>query len=198
MEETVPTSNKPSKKRLIIFLVLILFVLIAGLLLISGYQRGNMPKTPSSSQTVNAEIRLSFIPNTLYAKPDQKVASDIVFNAGDVAVQSVTVSVSYDPTKIKDVKVTPYSDPNSALSYSLVALPVVETSSSEGLTVITYKLVSQGAPQKGQGIIAKFEGTLISAPTNVNFDQTSSAVSSESNTNLSVGMVNLNIFPSAN
>jgi hypothetical protein len=199
MEQTVPTPNKPSKKRLIIFLFTIIIVIILAVLTLNNLRSGkSIIQLPGQEKKTTAETRLSFVPNTLYANPNQKVAADIVFDAADSPTNSLTLSVTYDPSKIKDVKITPYKDPNSALSYSLVALPEVQTSSAGGLTNTTYKFISQGAPQKGRGIVAKFEGTLISAPTDINFDQTSNATSSESSTNLSVGMVNLNIFPNTN
>lgn len=198
MEEAVPTPNKSSKKRLVLILILVLAVLVGAFILVNNYRGKKKSQAPKSDQVVNEEIRLSFVPNTLYAKPSQKVSSDIVFDAGDTPISRVTISVSYDSTKVKNVKVTPHKDPNSALSYSLVALPGVEINSSGGLTTITYKLLSAGTPQKGRGIVAKFEGILVSTPTDMMFGQDSSATSSRSNINLKLGLVNLNILPSTN
>lgn len=180
-----------------IFITVIIIILVLSVFAIYSFWKSKT-QNQIPKQTVNTEARISFVPNTLYTKPNQKIASDIVFDAGNTPISSVTLSVSYDARKVTNVTVTPYKDPNSALSYSLVALPQVQTNLANNTTVITYKFVSRSSGQKGKGIIAKFSGTIVSAPVNINFSQNSSATSSDSNTNITVGMVNLNVFPSSN
>jgi len=105
--------------------------------------------------------------------------------------------IFYNPNEVSQVKLIPFKDPTSSLSYSLQDMPKLSRSDvKRGYASIRLQLSNGATAQKGKGIIAKFEGIVLKTPTTVAFDSESSATSMNSDIDLQPGFVNLNIFPS--
>ncbi len=184
-----------NKKFLIlIFLVLVLtIVAVFSFSIPKGKNIFQIPQTPAKT----AEVRLSFSPNTQNAKVGDKTRADIIYDGSTNLTKNIIVSIFYNPNEVSQVKLIPFKDPTSSLSYSLQDMPKLSRSDvKRGYASIRLQLSNGATAQKGKGIIAKFEGIVLKTPTTVAFDSESSATSMNSDIDLQPGFVNLNIFPS--
>lgn len=181
-----------------LFLIFALFV-VAAVLVIVKFLLPNADQ-PNTSQTPNVpleqkEVLLAFSPNTVTASAGGKVNADITIDAGDAAISYVKVDISYDPQIFSNVTVTPFKDPTSALSYSMIA-GVDTTNASKGSIVATYTLINGAEPQKGKATLAKFSATYKGGKeATITIFPDSTVATKESSYTINVGRVNLDVFP---
>lgn len=181
---------------LIFTIIVVILLFVAFKFLLPG---GAKPKTPAPENQATLleekEVLLSFDPNTVTASAGGKVNADIKIDAGDAAVSYVKLDVSFDPSVLSNVTVTPFKDPTSALSYSFIS-DVDTRNASKGSIVITYTLINGAAEQKGRGVLAKFSGVYKGGKeTTVSLFSDSAVATKNPNYKLTVGRVNLDIFP---
>lgn len=188
------------KSRPVLLLLFAFIVIIAIFLIVRFLLPGeNQNKTPEpEKQTLQLEqkvVLLAFSPNTITASNGGKINADITIDAGDAAVSYVKLDISYDPEVFSNVTLTPFKDPTSALSYSLI--PEVDTkNSSKGSIVATYTLINGAVAQKGKGVLAKFSAVYKGGEeSTVTIFPDSTVATKDSSYTINVGRVNLDVFP---
>lgn len=197
--EIVNARKHTRRKQLL--LILFLGVLIVGCVISIKFvfvKKESLTVSPSPTPTPEQEtptMMLSFSPNMLTISQNGSFQSNITFDTLGNATNGISVVVSYDPTQIENVRLTPVKDPNSALSSSLNMIAGTPYSDvSKGIVSQTYSIPKSIPAQKGKGIIATFSGTLKKGVTNtvVKIDNTSSA-SSPTISRVVLGKINLEI-----
>lgn len=192
MENTV---RKTSYKKYLPWGIL-LVTIIAVVLIVTSLQLSKSGKLYNQKPVATLpakQVLLFFKPNTLTVSQNGSFTADLAINAGDGAVNSITTDIAYDPAVLKNVKVTPYKDKTSALSYSFDSKVTSET---PGQTTITYSLINGAISQKGTGIIAKISGTYAGKTTAIiTLAQESSVTTDSTEYTLNLGRVNLELLP---
>ena len=115
-----------------------------------------------------------------------------MIDAGDAPISYVGLEIAYDTSALSNVTITPFQDPSSSLSNSLISSV---KSNTLGNTFITYTLVNGATQQKGKAILAKFQATYKGTKETTVTIFPDSTVSTKSNYRINVGRVNLDIFP---
>lgn len=179
----------------------IYFVIILGIVLILAFlffqnmihQYKPSTETPRATPTPSqkkADMMLSFTQASATADPDGKFSSKLSLNTYGNPVAGVTVNLSYNPAQVKNIKLTPYKDPNSALSNALFNSYSIE---NEGSIIEVYAIPQDVPEQKGEGDIATLTGTLQSGIQNAQITITSSTAVSRTLTKVILGKVNLEV-----
>jgi len=184
------------RKKPILLLILVVACVIGVIFLVNFFVVEKNKVTPAESPTnvslEEKEVLLYFNPNTITASSGGKISADIMIDAGDAPVSYVGLEVTYDTNALSNVTITPFQDPSSALSSSLISSVKSNTS---GNTFITYTLVNGATQQKGKAILAKFQATYKGGKETTVTIFPDSTVSTKSNYRINVGRVNLDIFP---
>ena len=184
--------------RILIIIIAVLIVIIpVSLYLLQGKKLplGNTTLKPYPTNVLTyPNVLLSFSPNAIHTTPNSTITSNLVYDVGKYETSGLIVNLSYDPKKVANVRLVPYSDPTSALSNSLEILPgLTAQDPAKGTVSVTYSLKSGIPQQKGRGIIGKLTATATSTPTVIMINQSSTAATHTQGVALNLGRVNLEI-----
>lgn len=172
----------------IIGALILLFVISTGWFLYNNSRNNSVPVVTATT----SDVTLSFKPNIVSAQNGKAVGASIFYDAGLNPTTNMTITITYDPKKLKNVAITPYKDPSSALSYSFEKdASLTQENSQNGTATLALKLVPGATAQKGKGIVARVTAIVISSPAAISLSPDSSA--QNASTNLTLGRINLDI-----
>ena len=147
-------------------LIIFLVILTAGLVALALRNNATTPSVPGT-QTPNtitvtptppAHTTLSFTPQTLTVAPDTTGAVRVMMDTQDNPVTVVQLELSYDPTQLTNVKVTP------GTLFSATPAPILNSVDPK-TGRITYMIgAAPGqSPYTGQGVVATVSFTTAAA-----------------------------------
>lgn len=186
---------KYKKLTLIALIALFLLSLLAIFLFIQKKptKLGQISPAPTPEQETPT-MMISFTPNLLTIKQNSAFSANIQFDSFGNPVNEITIFVTYDPTQVTNVKLTPVKDPTSALSFAFsLAAGSYEHNPAAG-TISHTIIVPRNIPApKGRGILAKVTGTLTKGTTRTTVSLSKGSTASSAGSRLVLGKINLEI-----
>lgn len=116
--------------------------------------------TPIVSQET-PDMILSFNPNILNVSAGGNFTANIQLDTYGNPINSLTVAISYNPSEIDNIRLTPIKDPTSALSYAFNLIAGTQQNNPAlGTITQTFNIPKSIPTPKGRGSIARITGKL--------------------------------------